>query len=284
MRSRLDQRTTITGERIMRTLKQGQRWWPMALVALLAGCSSTPSHRGEEAAAFPDASQATMPEGVFVNVENLRKVAPGMTKHQLYDLLGAPHFSEGVFGVNTWNYIFDFRETDGQSFKCQYQVQFDEHHLAKAFYWKPESCKSLLEVHEPAPAPAPAPAPMATIRLSSDALFAFDSATLSAQGEARLAELLAQVQAASQIQNIMITGYTDRIGSDAYNEALSLRRAQAVRQYLAGHGVPAAAMLVEGRGKADAVVQCNDRNRARLIACLAPNRRVELKGSARTQA
>lgn len=268
----------------MRMTRQRDAALSMAMGMVLAACASAPVHAQADAVSFPDPSRATMPEGVFVNVENLRKVAPGMTKRQLYDLLGTPHFSEGVFGVKRWNYIFAFREAGGQSFKCQYQVQFDEHHLARAFYWQPESCKSLLEVRAPAPPPAPAAAPMATIRLSSDALFAFDSATLSAQGESRLGGLLAQVQAASQIQDITITGYTDRIGSDSYNQALSLRRAQAVRQYLAGHGVPDAAMRVEGRGKAEPVVQCEDRNRARLIACLAPNRRVELKGSARPQA
>jgi len=48
------------------------------------------------------------------------------------------------------------------------------------------------------------------------------------------------------------------------------------------HGVSPAAMQVSGRGPADPVVQCNDKQRARLIECLAPNRRVELKGTART--
>lgn len=265
-------------------------WLWSALLAAsvgLYGCS-TAATRGDEAAGpvFPDPARATMPEGVFVNVENLRKLAPGMTKHQLYDLLGAPHFSEGVFDVPKWNYIFVFRTEDGQSFKCQFQVQFDQHHLSKAYYWKPESCKSLLEIQRPMPPPAPPaqPQPMATIRLSSDALFGFDSATLSAEGKRNLDGLLDQVQAASHIQDIAITGYTDRIGSEHYNQALSRRRAEAVRDYLAAHGVPAGTMKVDGRGPADPVVQCEDKKRDRLIACLAPNRRVELKGSARAPA
>lgn len=271
----------------MRTqINHHRLWCALAATALaLAMVSATPA-RAQDAGSepsFPDPARATMPEGAFVNVENLRKIAPGMTKHQLYDLLGTPHFSEGVFGVHRWNYIFAFRATDGETIKCQFQAQFDKHGMTQAYYWKPASCKLLLDPPAPPPAPGPAAAPMA-ITLSSDAMFGFDSATLTPEGKANLDGLLARVQEASHIQNIMITGYTDRIGSESYNLALSKRRAEAVRQYLAEHGVPPATMLVDGRGPADPVVQCDDKQRSKLIACLAPNRRVELKGTARSQA
>lgn len=271
----------------MRNIINLRRLLPTLLAAAVAMAASgaTPSHAQTADAGpnFPDPARATMPEGAFVNVENLRKLAPGMTKHQLYDLLGTPHFSEGVFGVHRWNYIFAFRETSGGVIKCQFQIQFDKNHLAQAFYWKPESCKDLLAPPAPPSAPAPAAAPMMAITLSSDAMFGFDSATLSPEGKANLDRLLSQVQEASRIQDIMITGYTDRIGSERYNLALSQRRAESVRDYLATHGVSPAAMQVAGRGEADPVVQCNDKRRDRLIACLAPNRRVELKGTARAQ-
>ncbi|ULU26392.1 OmpA family protein [Dyella terrae] len=271
----------------MRNIINLRRLLPALLaagVAMAAG-SATPSHAQTADAGpnFPDPARATMPEGAFVNVENLRKLAPGMTKQQLYDLLGTPHFSEGVFGVHRWNYIFAFRETGGGVIKCQFQIQFDKGHLAQAFYWKPESCKDLLAPPAPPSAPTPAVAPMMALTLSSDAMFGFDSATLSPEGKANLDRLLSQVQEASHIQDIMIIGYTDRIGSERYNLALSQRRAESVRDYLAAHGVSPAAMQVAGRGEADPVTQCNDKRRDRLIACLAPNRRVELKGTARAQ-
>jgi len=272
----------------MRKIIHGTRLLPALLAAAVAMAisSAVPSHAqtAEAEPGFPDPAHATMPEGVFVNVENLRKLAPGMTKHQLYDLLGAPHFNEGVFGVRRWNYIFAFRQTDGGAIKCQFQVQFDKSHFAQAFYWKPEACKNLLAPPAPPPSPAPAATPMMALTLSSDAMFGFDSAALTAEGRSNLDQLLSRVQEASHIQDIMITGYTDRIGDERYNLALSQRRAEAVRDYLATHGVPPAAMQVSGRGDADPVVQCHDKKRDRLIACLAPNRRVELKGSAKTQA
>ncbi|WP_430391629.1 OmpA family protein [Dyella sp. 20L07] len=262
----------------------------VAIAGLAAGCSSTPSHSsgdGASAVIFPDPAHSTMPEGEFVNVENLRKVAPGMSKEQLQDLLGAPHFDEGVFGVKRWNYLFDFRKADGsgQFFQCQYQIVFDKNKLADQFYWKPETCKAVLENHVAPPAPvAPQPASLGeTIRLSSDALFDFDKADLTVKGHQQLDQLLETVRSASQVQNILIVGYTDRLGSDSYNLALSQRRAASVREYLVDNGVPAAAIQIEGRGKANPVVDCPNTARAKLIVCLAPNRRVELSGVARVQ-
>lgn len=280
----------------MKSMKRYGTACPAMLLALLllAGCS-TLHHKdapaaasggeGDDAVSFPDPSHATMPEGIFVNMENLRKIAPGMTKDQLHNLLGTPHFNEGVFGVRKWNYILDFRKADGSGnyFSCQYQIHFDHSGHAENFYWKPDSCKSVLDTAAlPAPvAPTPAVMPSEPIRLSSDALFKFDRSDLTPQGRDRLSQLLQQVQSASQIQNILVIGYTDRIGGDSYNLALSRRRAESVRDFLVAGGVPAADVQVDGRGNADPVVQCSDAGRAALIACLAPNRRVELSGLAR---
>ena len=72
----------------------------------------------------------------------------------------------------------------------------------------------------------------AALRLSADALFGFDSAVLSAEGQQAVQGILAQVREAAQVQSIKVTGYTDRIGSASYNQALSQRRADAVRNAL----------------------------------------------------
>lgn len=252
-------------------------------LALLAGCSTTrgnmPSHGNDGGeVSFPDPAHATMPEGIFVNIENLRTVAPGVTKDQLYNLLGSPHFGEGVFGVRKWNYIFDFRKPDGNHFTCQYQVEFDKKDRAQAFYWKPESCKSVLAAPAMVTAAAPVALPKEPIRLSTDALFDFDRSDLTAQGRDQLSRLLQQVQSASRIEDILVAGYTDRIGSDSYNQTLSERRAESVRNYLVAGGVSPGAVRIEGHGKANPLVACSDSNRKALIACLAPNRRVELSG------
>lgn len=89
------------------------------------------------------------------------------------------------------------------------------------------------------------------VELASDVLFAFDSARLTAEAEAalrRTAELAAQAGSG----RITVVGHTDAVGEDAYNLALSRRRAEAVAQWLAASGgVPADRLHAEGRGEAE---------------------------------
>ncbi len=80
-----------------------------------------------------------------------------------------------------------------------------------------------------------------------------------------------------RIKSVTIKGYTDRLGSDAYNLELSQRRADAVKAYLIGKGVAASRLVAIGKGKADPVVRCEDSERTALIKCLEPNRRVEVE-------
>src|SRR3546814_1604081 len=105
-------------------------------------CSSDLSSevRGAGAPVFPDLATATFAGGTYPNVDNLRAIAPGMTKDQLYDLIGRPHFHEGVFGVREWNYLFHFRDADGNASACQYQVRFDADALVASTHWKPSTC------------------------------------------------------------------------------------------------------------------------------------------------
>jgi len=114
--------------------------------------------------------------------------------------------------------------------------------------------------------------------LSASELFAFNSAKLGAN-QPKLDEV-AQVMNANtrDIASVTIVGYTDRIGSEAYNQKLSERRANAVKDYLVSHGVSANRLSAVGRGESNPVVDCKDvKQRAALIKCLAPNRRVEVE-------
>lgn len=135
--------------------------------------------------------------------------------------------------------------------------------------------------HAPAPTPATA-APMVQkshVNLSADALFAFGKsnlASLSANGHDQLEQLTGKLRSARQVESVDVIGYTDRIGSDVYNEKLSQQRADTVRDYLVAHGIAADAIKAEGRGKADPVVDCPKLHGKKLRACLAPNRRVEV--------
>ncbi|MGD2076521.1 MAG: OmpA family protein [Gammaproteobacteria bacterium] len=119
------------------------------------------------------------------------------------------------------------------------------------------------------------------ISLQADALFAFDSADLTDEGRDKLDEVVGSLRPkALENKRIEITGYTDRIGTESYNQQLSERRAQAVRDYLVSKGLAEDAISTEGLGSSNPVVGCEGMRGDQLIDCLAPNRRTEIDFSA----
>lgn len=210
--------------------------------------------------------------GTFPNLDNLRQVQAGLGKDQIIALIGPPHFNEGFAGVREWNYVFNFRGADGNVTQCEYKILFDDNKIARSFYWNPESCADFLNP------PAKAAPQVERFTLSTDALFAFDKYALSdikPNGREELDALAQKLTAPdAKAEHIHVIGYTDRLGSADYNQTLSERRAATVRDYLAGKGVASDHIDAEGRGEADPVKICDDKSRAKLIACLAPNRRV----------
>jgi OOP family OmpA-OmpF porin len=132
----------------------------------------------------------------------------------------------------------------------------------------------------PAPSSVPVPAHAAEpkVTLRADSAFRFNGGDVAAMlpgGKAQLNAVVAGLQRAKGIQRLTINGYTDRLGSDAYNQQLSLQRALTVKAYLIKHGVTLP-ISVAGRGKANPLVECSQTDRAELVNCLAPNRRVEI--------
>lgn len=256
------------------------------MLATLAGCGNVSRDvakdgLGASELVWPSPNSATPMhrDGTWPTLDGLRNVQAGMGKQQVAALIGYPHFSEGVFGVREWNYLFHFRTKDNPDMTCQYKVLFDDHDIARSFWWKPESCADLLKAkkpHKPRKKVADE-----HYRLSSDALFAFGKSSIgdiTPNGRERLDMLAARIKSEDgKVGTVRVIGYTDRLGSEAYNDALSQRRANAVMAYLIEQGVPSALVMAEGRGaKAPVTTDCHEANRAVLIACLAPNRRVEV--------
>ncbi len=223
---------------------------------------------------FPDPAHIVMKGGTFPNLGDLRLVKAGVTKDQLYQLLGRPHFHEGYAGVREWDYLFHFRKGD-EIITCQYKVVYDKDYIAQTFHWAPASCADLL-----AEAPPAAMEPKErTFNLSADALFEFakyGANDILPKGHEELAAIAEQLADANKM-SITVVGHTDRIGSDAANQLLSQRRAMTVRQYLIDHGVPTMSITAEGRGESQPVKDCEEQSRDALIACLLPNRRVEIQ-------
>jgi OmpA-OmpF porin, OOP family len=143
---------------------------------------------------------------------------------------------------------------------------------------------------EPPPAPAAAKpaAPAAAapkpagekVTLAADALFDFNKADLRPEGKAKLDDVASKIKDI-RLEVIIAVGHADRIGKDAYNQELSVKRANSVKSYLVGKGVEANRVYAEGKGEKQPVTgdKCgkSEVKSKKLIDCLQPDRRVEIE-------
>jgi OOP family OmpA-OmpF porin len=143
-----------------------------------------------------------------------------------------------------------------------------------------EVCEPAAAKAAPGAAAPPVSKPSADkITVAADALFDFDKATLRPEGKAKLDEVVAKSKAI-KLELITATGHTDRFGSDAYNQKLSEKRAAAVKTYLVSKGIAANLVITAGKGKTNPVTkpdQCPGPKSKKTIACLQPDRRVDIE-------
>lgn len=253
------------------------------VIGALGACGNL-SHKvasdgsGAQDLVWPAKDSTTSPHkgGTFPLVSEVRLIKAGMNKSQIMALIGSPHFNEGIVAVREWNYLFNFRKqgTDEVT-QCEYKILFDEQKLARSFYWQPESCAAMLDEPE-----MTAVAGEQKFTLLSDALFKFDKsdkASIQPGGMEQLALLAGKIkERGDEVSHVGVVGYTDRLGSDDYNQQLSEKRADTVMQVLKEKGVSEDHIDAKGRGESDPVKTCDEQSRTSLIACLAPNRRVEV--------
>jgi OOP family OmpA-OmpF porin len=135
-----------------------------------------------------------------------------------------------------------------------------------------------------APTPEPAPAPACvpqyeTITIEASKLFAFDEAKLK-DTSVLDNEVVPKMKENKIFASVKVTGHTDKLGSEAYNQKLSEKRANQVRDYLISQGIEADRLVAVGKGELVPVVSCDGvKGRKALIECLAPNRRVEIEAT-----
>ncbi len=132
----------------------------------------------------------------------------------------------------------------------------------------------------PPPPPAPAVAPRAApapqkpaaskVTYAADAFFDFDKATLKPAGKAKLDDLVGKVKGIN-LEVIIAVGHTDSVGSDVYNQKLSVKRAESVKAYLVSKGIEKNRIYTEGKGEKQPVAD-NKTNEGR-----GKNRRVEIE-------
>lgn len=136
-----------------------------------------------------------------------------------------------------------------------------------------------------------APAPVVEVvnkkfALSSDVLFAFGKANLKPEAAQSLDNLQQEISKVGSLSSVEVAGYTDRIGSDKYNQKLSQERANTVANYLVSKSISPDVIKAVGYGEANPVTgnTCDAvKGRKALIACLAPDRRVEVSVSGQHQ-
>lgn len=121
---------------------------------------------------------------------------------------------------------------------------------------------------------------MEKITLSSDALFAFNRATLNAAALSSLNELAEDIKKVNKLEEVVLVGHTDHLRSDGHperNQLLSEQRAESIRQFLIDKGIPADKIHASGAGSTQPIVECSGKlSKEKQIACLQPNRRVEI--------
>jgi len=129
-------------------------------------------------------------------------------------------------------------------------------------------------------APQPAPIPVAVrMALDADTLFDFDKSELRPAGRLALDDFVGKIKGIDP-EMIMAVGFTDRLGSETYNQRLSEQRVLAVKTYLVGKGIEPNRVHTEGRGKANPITkpgECAGVESVAVIACLQPDRRVEVE-------
>ena len=140
---------------------------------------------------------------------------------------------------------------------------------------------------EPAEKPKPAPEkpkPVAEkVTFAADVLFDFDKAVVRPEGKSKLDELSNKVRGVN-LEVIIAIGHADSIGSDAYNQRLSVRRAESIKAYMVSKGIEGNRVYTEGKGEKQSVTagRCKKmgqehRSNKKMVECLEPDRRVEVE-------
>lgn len=139
----------------------------------------------------------------------------------------------------------------------------------------------ITEIAEPQPTVVAAMTPPVSVRvtLDADTLFDFDKAVLRPAGRVALDDFVAKTKDISP-EAITVVGHADRFGSEDYNQRLSEKRAAAVRAYLLTKGIEPNRVRSEGKGELQPITkagECSGAKSAKVIACLQPDRRVEIE-------
>ncbi|MEG2430666.1 MAG: outer membrane protein assembly factor BamE [Acinetobacter sp.] len=254
-----------------------------ATVTVLSGCHQNLSSPGRDGSVkdvvWPAPGKAMLGtgEGVFPTPGNIPLLMKGMTKEQVYLLLGRPHFSEGLFSVREWDYLLHFRglERDLNTVTtCQLKIIYKSDGHVSNIYWRSVNLKNGV-------CPPDTVLKKNQYMLNTTVLFDFDQyhfSGLAPKYVHRIDEIISNIKE-KHYDYIYIYGYADKQGSSEYNTRLSLLRAQAVANYFIANGLPKNKVFLKGMGESVPEAYCPDLHKDKFIECLYPDRKVVIVAS-----
>ena len=271
--------------------KAGSLLAALAMTVALAGCSTPRLAPDAQGVSFPPREASYRSDGIVVAADTVRLLQPGVSKDQVRQLIGNPHFSEGLFEVREWNYILKLPSGEGALLECQLQLRFDERSQLRSRHWQAEACAAAEGGTLVAGGKTSVGGGVAGAEAADDAkgdrwteddlVFPFGRSSLDdlrAADRARLKALVTRVvRQLDSVERIVVIGHADRVGSDSRKQSRALGRAHAVAEAFTAKGVAPGIIEVVGRSDTEPMSACPSQPAlAELLACLTPDRRVSV--------
>ncbi len=283
-----------SGKAHQRRHKAGGLLATLVAAMALAGCSTPRLAPDAQGVSFPPREASYRSDGIVVAADTVRLLQPGVSKDQVRQLIGNPHFSEGLFEVREWNYILKLPSVEGGLIECQLQLRFDERSQLRSRHWQAEACaaaeggtlvaggKASAVVASSGAADAGSAQDAAGDRWTEgDLVFPFGRSSLDdlrAADRARLKGLVTRtVRQLDSVERIVVIGHADRVGPDSRKQSRALARAHAVAEAFTAKGIAPGIIEVVGRSDTEPMSACPSQPPlAELLACLTPDRRVSV--------
>ena len=222
---------------------------------------------------FPDQKRSYVKQVHRFEQNQVQRLSKHLDKDQIRQILGVPHFSEGLFNVKQWNYVMDVRQPlDNRYIRCQLRIDFDSSNQAIAYFWKGNDCQPMnLDGNQTSDERK-----NKTNQSQAAILFGFNRSD-EAGIENSVDDVIQQIQNVDQLNALTLVGYTDRLGVNDYNKNLAQKRIETIIDLFTKKGIDKEKISFEVKSKTDEFKYCaGDARTAELIECMGPNRRVNV--------
>ncbi|MFP0398319.1 outer membrane protein assembly factor BamE domain-containing protein [Acinetobacter nosocomialis] len=247
--------------------------------SLVASATNIGVATESEASHYPKPSATYVKAVQRYDIGQIKKLDVGLNKNQVRFLMGNPHFSEGLIGVHTWDYLVGLQKKNSNEYQlCQLRVSFDKNYLVNSLKWRDQSCHDLM-AQEDVVVPTESAQETQRSYATNAILFNFNKSSINdvVGGEEVLDQVKNNIKSnIHNINRITVTGYADELGQSVYNQRLAYARAATIANNLAQSGLTSLEKInIESKGATNAFKSCiGVGKRNQVIQCLEPNRRV----------